>query len=164
MVQPLNEGRAMTKSFVRGRRFLLVATLATCAGAMAISACSDNSNGTEGLGGGGAITIAAAPTEVTVVQGGSSTVDLTIGRSGEFAGPVALKTGKLPDGLTVTLSPKEVDAASTTATATVAAGTDIFPGTYQFTVAGTASNVSTGQSTISVVVTAAPEPPPEGLR
>jgi hypothetical protein len=131
---------------------------------MAISACSDNSNGTEGLGGGGAITVAASPTDVTVEQGASTNIDLTIGRSGEFAGPVTLKTGRIPDGIEVGLTPVEVDPGVTTATATVTATDAALPGRYQFTIAGTASNISTGQSTITVVVTPAPEPPPEGLR
>jgi len=91
----------MKQGFVRGRRFLLVATLAMCAGAMAISACDDNNdNGTEGLSG-GAITVTAAPTDLTLEQGTSGTVDVTIGRSGEFEGPVVLKTGTVAAGIHV---------------------------------------------------------------
>lgn len=153
----------MIRSFVRRRRFLLVAALATCAGALAVSACSDDSNGSEGLSG-GAITVTASPTSVTLAQGTSADVAVTIARSGEFAGPVTLKTGRLPDGILVGLTPVEIDAGVTTATATVTAAADALLGTYQFTVAGTASNVSTGQSTITVVVTPGAEPPPAAAR
>ena len=154
----------MTNPFVRGRRFLLVATLAMCAGAMTISACSDDSNGTEGLSG-GAITLTANPTDVTVEQGGgTATIDVTIGRSGEFAGPVTLKTGHIPDGIEVGLSDAQVDEGVTNATATITATDAALPGTYQVTIAGTASNVRTGQSTITIVVTPAPEPPPAAAR
>jgi len=154
----------MKQGFVRGRRFLLVATLAMCAGAMAISACDDNNdNGTEGLSG-GAITVTAAPSDLTLEQGTSGTVDVTIGRSGEFEGPVVLKTGTVAAGIQVGLSPVEIDPGVTTSTATFTIDPTALPGTYPVTIAGTASNVKTGQATITVVVTPTTQPPPAAAR
>jgi hypothetical protein len=150
----------MTNAFVGGRRFLLVATLAMCAGAMAISACDDNSsNGTEGLSG-GAITVTAAPTDLTVAQGASGSVEVTIGRSGEFTGPVTLKTGTPPTGIAVALTPSKVDEGVTTSTADVTVDPAAIPGTYHITIAGTASLVSTGQVTINVTVIPGEAPAP----
>ena len=153
----------MTNAFVGGRRFLLVATLAMCAGAMAISACDDNSNGTEGLSG-GAITVALTPTDLTLAQGTSGTAEVTIGRSGEFTGPVTLKTGTQPDGIALGLNPGEVDEGVTTSIATVTVDATVVPGTYHITVAGTASNISTGQATMTIVVTPGEAPPPAAAR
>lgn len=150
----------MTNAFVGGRRFLLVATLALCAGAMTISACDDSSsNNTEGLSG-GAITVTAAPSGLTLAQGTSGTVEVTIGRSGEFTGPVTLKTGTAPEGIALELTPSEVDEGVTTSIASISVDAATIPGTYHITIAGTASLVSTGQVTIDVIVTPGEAPAP----
>ena len=153
----------MFKTFVRSRRFLLVAPLATCAGAMTISACDDDPNPTEGLSG-GAITVAVTPTDLTVAQGSSGTAEVTIGRSGEFAGPIVLKTGTQPEGVALGLTPTVIDEGVTTSVARVTVDAAAIPGTYHITVAGTASNVSTGQATMTIVVTPGEAPPPAAAR
>ena len=153
----------MTNAFVGGRRFLLVTALAMCAGAVAISACDDNSTGTEGLSG-GAITVALTPTALTLAQGTSGTAEVTIGRSGEFTGPIKLKTGTQPEGVALGLSPTVIDEGVTTSTARVTIDPAALPGTYHITVAGTASNISTGQATMTIVVTPGEAPPPAAAR
>ena len=153
----------MTNPFVRGRRFLLVATLATCAGAMTISACDDDPSITEGLSG-GAITVAVSPADLTVAQGSSGTAEVTIGRSGEFTGPITLKTGTQPEGVALGLTPTVIDEGVTASVARITIDATALPGTYAITIAGTASNVSTGQATLTIVVTPGEAPPPAEAR
>jgi hypothetical protein len=100
--------------------------------------------------------LAAAPTEVTVVQGTSATVLLTITRDEPFKKRVSLSATGLPEGVTATFNPVDVEGAESSVTL-VATETATL-GTFTVTITGSAlgrPDVSTGVA-MTVV---APVPP-----
>jgi uncharacterized membrane protein len=107
------------------------------------------------------VTVAAAqatqdftitPAAVSVAAGTSGTSAVTITRTGGFTGAVTLTTSGAPTGLTVT-----APAATTenTATLTIAAASNLAPGTYPVTVSATGAGV-TGTKTATLNVTVTP--------
>jgi hypothetical protein len=93
-------------------------------------------------------------TGVSAQQGTSATSTVTITRTGNFTGPVALSMTGFPAGVTGTFSP--TSATGTTSTLTLAIGSTVPVGTYTITVKGAVAGLADVSSPLTVVVTAAP--------
>jgi len=78
----------------------LFMTVAACA----LLACNDDSNDPSG-----AISIGVDPAVVTIAQGGSGTVTVTLSRTPGFSNPVTLSMSNLPTGVTATFTPQVLE-------------------------------------------------------
>ena len=97
-------------------------------------------------------TMALGSSSVTVPQGGTTDVLLTITLVGGFTGPVQLSTSGAPGGMTVTPDPASVT--GTTADIDVVVGGSVTPGAYPITITGTGAGVTNQVATLTVNVTA----------
>jgi len=61
--------------------------------------------GDEETGPTGTIQLSASPTTLTLPQGGSGTVTVTLVRGGGFSDPVSVSVTGLPSGVTLSVSP-----------------------------------------------------------
>ncbi len=121
-------------------------------GVAAAVGCSSYSRGTEP----GAIALAILPISATIVQGGSSSIAVTLTRTGDFTGPVSLTVTGAPPGVTGTVSNEQTTGTVTTATVTISVAGAMTPGVYNLVVHGTATGVTEATATLMLVVTAAP--------
>lgn len=94
-------------------------------------------------------TMVLAPPSATVVDGESTTYNLTINR-GLLAGPIGLKVTGVPAHATATVSPS-LSILGNSATIKVTTATNVVPGTYLLTVKGTALLASATASAYLVV-------------
>lgn len=138
----------ISRSLWRGAR------IAMLAGALAACNGDDGDGGTTGPT--GSIQIAASPASLSVQQGTSATVSLTLTRGGSFAGVVTVAVEGLPTGLGATSVPATLTGTTTSATVTVTASASVAPATYTATVRATATGVGDATTTFAVVVTATP--------
>lgn len=129
------------------------ATIAMLAGALA-SCNGDDDGGTTGPT--GSIQLAVSPASLSVQQGTSGTVTVTLTRGGGFSGTVAVAFEGLPAGLTATSVPATLSGTTTSATVTVTASASVTPATYTATVRATATGVGDATTTFAVEVTATP--------
>jgi uncharacterized membrane protein len=129
----------------------LVAALAACAGAFALSACDSSSDDDTGT-----VAVAVSPASLSVAQGGSGSAALTITRGAPFTGSVALSQTGAPAGITVTFNPGTVAAGATTSTVDVAVAGTLATGNYPITIRATGTDVSAATTTLTVVVVAGP--------
>jgi all-beta uncharacterized protein len=88
----------------------------------------------------GSFTISLGTTTQTVVQGASASVNVTIARSGGFAGAVGLSATGAPSGVTITFNPNNTTLPSSTMT--VSATKTATTGTFSVVVTGVNGNVS----------------------
>lgn len=108
-----------------------------------------------------AFTLALAPTTLSVQQGASGSVRVSVARSGGFTGPVSLSWSGLPVGTTAQL-PAGGSLAGDTATLTIAVaapgsiGDAPLPGAYTLTLTGRAQGQPDRSATLALTVTAAP--------
>lgn len=114
-----------------------------------------------------ALTIAAPPASpfidvalgagtLSLVQGQSDIVSVTVSSGGGFSGSIALAVSGAPGGVTATLSPTTVGGAGT-GTLTIAAASNAAPGTYTVTVTGSGTGVADASSALTLTI--APAPP-----
>lgn len=96
-----------------------------------------------------AITIAVNPTTLSLVQGATGTVAVTIGRT-NFTNAVNLTLEGAPVGVTGTFAPPAPTGISSTLTVTV--GGAVSPGTFTLTVRAAAAGVSDVTTTFSLTV------------
>ena len=106
--------------------------------------------------GGGGFTISASSATSSVEQGSTSTVTVTIARTGSFTGPVSLQPTGMPAGVTAAFNPASVPAGQTTSTLTFTAIASAAPGTVTITVIGNGSGAANQTLTIQLTVTSAP--------
>ncbi len=137
----------MKTTFAGSRRAMLLMALATCAGAVAISACDDDNNGPAN-----AISVAVVPTQLTLVPGASGTAEVAVTRNGTFTGPVTLAASGQPASVDITLNPGQLDANTATATATVTVGPETPVGPYPITVTAAGNGVADASTTMNLVV------------
>jgi len=104
----------------------------------------------------GGIALALSSATVSVVQGQTATLGVTLTRSGSFAGAVALAVEGLPAGVTAVLTPESVATGATTSTITLSAAATAVAGTATITVRGTGTGVTAATATATLTVTAAP--------
>ncbi|MEW5918086.1 MAG: hypothetical protein AB1762_16915, partial [Gemmatimonadota bacterium] len=112
-------------------------------------ACGDDSAGPAK-----SIQLAAAPSSLTIQQGQSGTVTLTLTRVGGFSEAVTAAVSGLPTGILV--SAATFSGTTTTATVTIDVAASAAPGQYTATVTGSASGVASATATFTLTVTAAP--------
>ncbi len=102
--------------------------------------------------------ISAAPTAVSVAQGGTGTSTITTAVSGGFNSAVSLSASGLPSGVTVSFSPSSIAApgsGSSTLTFTVSSTATL--GTSTVTITGTGGS-TTHTATVALTVTSVPTP------
>jgi hypothetical protein len=129
------------------RRFLSAVAL------LAAIACGDDDDVNAPTG---TILITAAPANgVSIAQGGSGTITVTLIRGGGFSGPVDMTVEGLPSGITATVTPTPLTGATTNATVTVNVASTVAAGAYTATLRGSATGVGTTTVNYTVTVTAA---------
>ena len=101
-------------------------------------------------------TISASSTTSSVTRGGTSTVTITVTRTGSFVGPVSLQPTGMPNGVSALANPVSVPAGQTSSTITFSATTAAALGTVPITVIGNGAGVPHQNLTIQLTVTAAP--------
>ncbi|WP_018683090.1 glycosyl hydrolase family 18 protein [Actinokineospora enzanensis] len=102
--------------------------------------------------------LAVNPTTVTVDTGKTATATVNTAVTNGNAQTIALSVGKPQSGVSVSLNPTSVTAGGTS-TATVTAAANATPGTYQFTVSGSAPS---GKKSVTFSVTVNGTQPPGG--
>ncbi|MEX2530510.1 MAG: hypothetical protein WD960_07045 [Gemmatimonadota bacterium] len=100
-----------------------------------------------------AFTLALGSATLSLEQGASNDVVVTITRTGGFGGEVALSLSGLPNGVTHTFDPSET--VGTTSQLTLSAGAGAAVGTSALTVTGTAAGLDDRTATLGLTVTEA---------
>lgn len=100
------------------------------------------------------LTAAPAALSATAGQGGTSTV--TLARTGNFTGDIALTVTGAPAGVTATLSPATLTGTGATSTLTIASTGATVPGTYNLTVRGNSAGQTERTAVVAFTVNAAP--------
>ncbi len=99
---------------------------------------------------------------ITLEQGETGTVDVTVARGGGFVGAVTLAVTEMPDEVAAALNPLSLSG-SGTSTLTLTADPAAAPGTYEVIITGTGSGVSSRSATLSVTITSPSLSPSIGL-
>jgi subtilase family serine protease len=94
--------------------------------------------------------LTAAPSSLSIAQGGNGTSKITITPSGGFSGNVTLSASGLPTGVTAGFSPNP---ATSTSTLTLTASASAATGTTSVTISGVSGSL-TETTTLSLTVTA----------
>jgi hypothetical protein len=102
-----------------------------------------------------AIEIGLSPGTLSVIQGATTTVNLSLTRSGGFTGDVSIVIEGLPFGILSTVAPPSLDPAASSAVVALRAGTVATPGVYKLTVRATGTGVTAATAGLSVTVVAA---------
>ena len=103
----------------------------------------------------GTLAVAASRSSLSIIQGRSDTLTLTITRGGSFKGVVTLAASGAPTGATVTLGSPTLAAGETSTTATVTLVASVTPGTYPITVTASGTGVTNQTATLNLAVVAA---------
>jgi alpha-tubulin suppressor-like RCC1 family protein len=119
---------------------------------LALLSCSDDDDPTAPLAE-PAVSVALGSSSVTVVQGRTDTVPVTITRTGGFGGTVALSLVGAPTGLTGTFDPASLPAGASTSILTVAATGSLAPGVHGVTVRATGDGISNATAALELTVT-----------
>ena len=122
---------------------LPVAAALTC---VALACGCDGSDGP--VGNTPAIRVAVNPTTFHVLQGTTKSVGVALTRAGGFSGVVTLAVTGLPPGITASISPAQLSAATRTATVNVVIGGSVEARTYSATITATAEGVSDATATL----------------
>src|SRR6516162_4957809 len=102
-------------------------------------------------------TISAAPSSVSVAQGGKGGLTITATVSGGFNNAISLSASSAPTGTKVSFSPNPIAApGSGSSTMTIAVGSSTAPGTYNITVTGSGGGIQHTTS-VTLKVTAPPD-------
>ena len=110
----------------------------------------------DGNGPTGSISLTASPSTLTLAQGASGTVTVTLVRGGGFADPVNVAVTGLPSGVTLSVTPAQLTGTTTQATVTVNVGSTVPAGTYTATVTATATGIGSATANYTLTVTATP--------
>lgn len=137
----------MTRIFSRLAAVTALVSLTACSGGKSPTGTPPTSNGGLSVG-------AASPT-LSVPQGTTGAVALTVGRTGAFAGAVTLTAEGLPAGVTATFTPSSVAGGSTTSNLELAAGSSVAVGSSPITIRARGTGVSDATTTIGLTVAAA---------
>ncbi|HTE46741.1 MAG TPA: hypothetical protein VK636_15925 [Gemmatimonadaceae bacterium] len=121
------------------------------------ASCGGGGDGTGGIGPGptptGSFAVAGSGA-LSVPQGASGTVTITVARSGAFTGSISLAVSGLPAGVTGAFNPSTVAAGQTTSTLTLTAGAASPAGTTTVTITGAASGFSNQTASVALTITA----------
>ena len=100
------------------------------------------------------ITVSLASSSVTVTQGTSGTVAVTVARNNGYSGSVDLTVEGAPTGVTATI-PATLPAGASGGTLAIAVAPAVAPASYSLTVRGHGQEVSDNTASLTLVVTAA---------
>ena len=103
-----------------------------------------------------AIAIVLSSATLSVTQGATQTVNLTLTRSGGFAGDVSIAVEGLPTGVVSTVTPPSLGASVSSAVITIGAGGSANPGVINATVRATGTGVTAVTAPLAITVVAAP--------
>ena len=117
---------------------------------LATIACGDD----DGSGPTGSIAITASPTSLTLAQGATGTVTVSLTRGGGFSEAVSVTVEGMPAGVTATVAPAQLTGTTTSATVTVNVASTVPAGTYPITVRASATGIGAATATYSLIVTA----------
>lgn len=127
-------------------RLLCVALMATGL------ACSSGGDDTTTPTGG--FSIAVSPGALSVQQGGSGQVSVTLTRTGGFSGTVNFSVQGAPSGVTGAVSGAG-SGTSSTGTVTISVGAGVAPGVYNMTLRASATGLADRTAAVALTVTAA---------
>lgn len=130
--------------------------LAPRTGTITVKQTEDGSQATETIpqaAATGSFTISLGTPTQTVVQGANASVNVTIARSGGFAGAVGLTATGQPSGVTITFNPNNTTFPSSTMT--ISATKTATTGTFSVVVTGVNGNVS---NSVPLTLTVNPRP------
>ena len=102
----------------------------------------------------GGFSMSLNPPSITISQGGSGTVSITVNPVGGFSQTVTLNVQSKPSGFTVTINPSSLTPGSS-ATITISVASSVSPGTYTVVIRGTGGG-KTATASISITVTEVP--------
>lgn len=119
--------------------------------AVMIAACS----GDDAVAPVPAIEIGLSPGTLSVIQGATTAVNLSLTRSGGFASDVSIVIEGMPSGILSTVAPPSLDPAVSSAVITLRSSTIAAPGVYNVTVRATGSGVMPATAPLEVTVVAA---------
>ncbi|MEP6764992.1 MAG: hypothetical protein ABJB66_11800 [Gemmatimonadaceae bacterium] len=100
--------------------------------------------------------VSLSSSSLNVNAGGTASLIATIARTGSFAGTVNVAAEGLPAGVTAAFSPAAITSSVTSTTFSVTAASTTVPGTYTFTIRGTASGITDQTASASITVLAQP--------
>lgn len=104
----------------------------------------------------GTLAVTASRTDLTIRQGSSDTLTLTLTRGGSFTGPVTLSATGAPTGATVTLASTTLATGVTSTAATVTVVAAVAPGTYPITITAAGTGITPSPTaTLNLSVVAA---------
>src|SRR5580765_7244495 len=124
--------------------------VAVLLGVLAPACSEDESTGAVG------VQLSVDPGTISVPQGSSGTVTVSLGRIGDFGGTVTLAISGLPAGVTTTITPPQLSGASANAVVQLNVAGTVAPGTYPATVTATAQGSAGATVAFQLTVTAAP--------
>jgi uncharacterized membrane protein len=123
---------------------------------IALAACGgDGDDGPSGSNS-GTIQVSVNPTALTIQQGGSGTVTVSLTRAGGFTGSADIAVEGLPAGVTAIVAPNPITGATTQAVVTVNASAAAATGTSTVTVRASAAGLTSVTTTYQLTVNAAP--------
>ena len=100
------------------------------------------------------VNITLGDNDVTLERGATTTVPITIARTGTFAGATQFTVEGLSAGMTATVTPNPIPAGSQTATLTITASNSAFIGTHRVFLSATGTGMGESTEVMSVTVTA----------
>jgi hypothetical protein len=116
-------------------------------------ACGDSDLPTVNTGG---LQVAVSPASLSVPQGGSGSLTVSLTRGGDYAGDVTLSVSGLPAGVTTTINPAQLTGSTTSATIDVAVAATVALGNYTATITAAGQDVAQATTNYELIVTAAP--------
>lgn len=139
-----------------GRRITLAAALSLAALA-SLAACGDDDDdvtrpGSPGIG------LELDADDISLIQGASGTVGVTVTRSGGFTGAVDLELSGAPTGVTASFTPPSVATGAESSTLTLSVSATVAPGDYPLTITGSGDGIDDESVSLALTVTAAPNP------
>ena len=119
--------------------------------AVIVAACSGN----DVIDPGPAIEIALSSGTLTVAQDASTTVNLSLTRSGGFAGDVSIVFDEMPSGILSAVAPPSLDPAVSSAVITLRTSSIVAPGVYNVKVRATGAGVMAATAGLAITIVAA---------
>ena len=147
-MQPRHTSLAISSARRRGAlaALVIVATLGACGGSSSSDAVVDP----------GSISMSLASSSGTIAPASTSTIAVSVGRTGSFSGPVDLSIEGLPAGVTAAFSPAQIAAGATTSTATLTATSAAVAGPSTLTVRAKGTGVTDRTASYGLTVQAPP--------
>lgn len=119
--------------------------------AVMVAACSGN----DVIDPGPSIEIGLSSGALTVAQDASTTLNLSVTRSGGFAGDVSIVFEGMPSGILSTVAPPSLDPTVSSAVITLRTSSIVAPGVYNVTVRATGAGVMAATAGLAITIVAA---------